>query len=189
MKRLVSVPGRARRALSEETTGFSLRVLALHAAGRCSPAGTGGRLRSLFYRSLGLEIGRGTIVFGPLEFAASGFRRENIRIGAHCFINNHVYMDASGPVTIGSGVSIGHHVVIITTDHQVGSSDFRAGARRILAVTIEDGAWIAAGVTLLPGVTVGRGAVVAAGAVVSRDVPPNTLVGGVPAKMIRPLES
>jgi maltose O-acetyltransferase len=54
-------------------------------------------------------------------------------------------------------------------------------------VSIEDGAWIAARVTILPGVTIGRGTVVAAGAVVTRDVPPNTLAAGVPARVKREL--
>jgi acetyltransferase-like isoleucine patch superfamily enzyme len=56
-------------------------------------------------------------------------------------------------------------------------------------ITIEDGVWIASRVTLLPGVTVGTGAVVAAGAVVRRDVPPHTLVGGVPSRVLRDLRT
>ncbi|NTU65300.1 MAG: hypothetical protein HGB05_18340 [Chloroflexi bacterium] len=64
-------------------------------------------------------------------------------------------------------------------------SDQRAGATFSAPVTIQDGTWLGARCIVLPGVTVGRGSVVGAGSVVTKDVPPNTLVGGVPAKVIR----
>jgi len=62
-----------------------------------------------------------------------------------------------------------------------------ASGSPLSTVSVEDGAWIAARVTVLPGVTIGRGSVVAAGAVVTRDVPPNCLVAGVPARVLREL--
>jgi maltose O-acetyltransferase len=176
------------RVLREETGGLPWRLWAANALGHCTPSGTGGRLRAALYRSLGLNIGSGVTIFGPITFASSSFRPKRIRIGAGCFINSHVYIDASAPVTLGAGVSVGHHVVIVTADHAIGPPEFRAGPLQPAPVTVEDGAWLGACVMLLPGVTVGHGAVVAAGAVVTKDVPPDTLVGGVPARPIRKLE-
>lgn len=71
----------------------------------------------------------------------------------------------------------------------MGSSERRAGAGWAKPIHIEDGCWIGARVTVLGGVRIGRGSVVAAGAVVTRDVPENCLVGGVPARLLRQLES
>lgn len=178
---------RWKRLLAEETGGFSLRRCCLRLLESLLPAGVGGRMRAGLYRSFGCRVGRGTILQGPLDFSVSS-RLENLRLGAHCFVNTHVFVDAAAPVTLGDGVSVGHHVVIITTDHAFGPPEFRAGTREARPVTIGAGAWIAAGVTLLPGVTVGAGVVVAAGATVTKDVPPNTLVGGLPAKFIRVLD-
>ena len=70
----------------------------------------------------------------------------------------------------------------------MGDPECRAGAHLARPIRIESGAWIGARSTILPGVTVGHGAVVAAGAVVTRDVEPNTLVAGVPARVLRSLE-
>ena len=151
------------------------------------PSGWGARMRVLIYRAFGMRIGNGTLISGPITFGTSHTKGINLHIGSRCFINSHVYIDNGAPVTIGDGVAIGHHVVIITTDHAIGSPDYRAGDITYKPVIIEDGAWIAARVTLLPGVTVGTGAVVASGAVVTRDVPPHTLTGGVPSKVIRTL--
>ncbi len=152
------------------------------------PPGAGARLRTRLYRAAGIAVGPGTLIAGPIQFGMTGDPRRNFRIGARCFVNSPLFVDAAAPVTLGDGVSVGHHSVFVTTDHAVGEADFRAGKIQVAPITVENGAWIAAGVTLLPGVTVGEGAVVAAGAVVTKDVPPHTLVGGVPAKLIRRLE-
>jgi maltose O-acetyltransferase len=179
---------RWQRILSEEMGGLSFRRGLLSMVERLWPVGFGGRLRAQLYRCFGCSIGRGTIFMGPIGFGV-GSRLENFRMGERCFINVSVFVDAAAPVILGDGVSIGHHVVIITTDHELGPSEHRAEAVCPRPVTICTGAWIAAGVTLLPGVTIGQGAVVAAGAVVTKDVPPDTLVGGIPAKFIRRIES
>ena len=171
-----------------ETLGLEPRLWLANLLPRALPTGAGGRLRALLYRALGIRVGPGTLFAGPLTLGGSPGFHQRLGFGADCFVNSHVYIDTGAPVTVGSGVSLGHHVVIVTTDHSVGPPQFRAGARKPVPVTIGDGVWIAAGVMLLPGVTVGAGAIVAAGAVVTRDVPPNTLVGGVPARVIRSLE-
>ena len=180
--------GKAAQVARDELRGFSLRRTILGALERFIPVGQGGRLRAHLYRCMGCRIGPGTIFQGSILLGA-GSRLENLKCGARCFVNSLIFVDAAGPVTLGDGVSLGHHVVIITTDHGFGPPEFRAGNILLKPVVIESGAWIAAGTTLLPGVTIGRGAVVAAGAVVTADVLPNTLVGGIPARLIRTLDT
>ena len=177
------------RVVREEMGGASVRLWLANVLPRLWMAGAGGRGRAAVYKVLGLQVGSGAIFAGSVTWAGGPGFHKRVRIGPRCFVNGHVYMEASGQITLGEGVSVGHHVIIITTDHAIGPPEFRAGARQVQSVTIEDGAWIAAGVTLLPGVTIGQGAVVAAGAVVTKDVPPNALVGGVPAKLIRMLNT
>jgi acetyltransferase-like isoleucine patch superfamily enzyme len=104
-------------------------------------------------------------------------------IGSSTFINSGVSICAQESVTIGKNCAIGNYTLIMDTDfHSVGDHTRTPDAR---PVVIEDDVWLAARVTVLKGVRIGRGAVVAAGAVVTKDVPPCTLVGGVPAKIIR----
>jgi acetyltransferase-like isoleucine patch superfamily enzyme len=83
-------------------------------------------------------------------------------------------------------VLIGPNVSIITSGHPLEPSQRRAGVTAV-PIVIERNVWIAAGATIIGGVTVGENSVVAAGAVVTRDVPANSLVAGVPAKVIRSL--
>lgn len=104
-------------------------------------------------------------------------------IGDKVFINGGVSIVAMSRVTIGRNCAIGNYTLIMDSDfHSVGDHTHYPGAKPIV---IEDDVWLAARVTVLKGVTIGRGAVVAAGAVVTRDVAPYTLVGGVPARLIR----
>jgi len=93
-----------------------------------------------------------------------------------------------GPLTIGNNVMMGPDVIIYTGNHRFDRLDIPMidqGNTEPRPVVIEDDVWIAARAIILPGVTIGRGAVVAAGAVVTKDVPPYTVVGGVPAKKIK----
>lgn len=108
---------------------------------------------------------------------------KNIRMGKRVFINSGCKFQDHGGITIGDDVLIGHNCVIATLNHVL---DPEHRADMIPApVIIGDKVWIGANVTILQGVTIGEGAVIAAGAVVVKDVPPRTIAGGVPAKIIK----
>ncbi len=89
---------------------------------------------------------------------------------------------------MGDRVHFGQGVTLLTMDHEIGPAEERCGRLMTAPIRIDEGVWIASHVTILPGVSVGRGAVVAAGSVVATDVAPDTLVGGIPARVIRNLE-
>lgn len=117
----------------------------------------------------------------------------HVAYGRHTSIVGWMYANTGltiiddSPVRIGSRVMFGPHVTISTAGHPV-HPDLRSDGRQFSApVTIEDDVWVGGDVSILPGVTIGRGSVVAAGAVVTGNVPPMTIVGGVPARVLRPI--
>ena len=111
---------------------------------------------------------------------------KNITIGKNVFINSGCCFQDHGGITLGDGALIGHNVVLATLNHDL---DPRKRGTTIPApIVVGNDVWIGANATILQGVTIGDGAVVAAGAVVSKDVAPNTVVGGVPAKLIKEIE-
>lgn len=108
---------------------------------------------------------------------------KNLEIGKNVFINSGCKFQDQGGITIGDGTLIGHNVVLATINHS-----FDPNHRSDMVsfpIHIGKRVWIGANATILPGVKIGDGAVIAAGAVVAKDVPENTIVGGVPAKKIR----
>ena len=105
-----------------------------------------------------------------------------IQIGAYSNINKRSLLDGrGGNLVIGNNVDIAQEVNIWTLEHDYNDPNYTAKGE---PVVIEDYVWIASRATILPGVHIGRGAVIAAGAVVTKNVPPMTIVGGVPAKVI-----
>ena len=142
------------------------------------------KIRPLAYRWIGFTVGKGVLILGNITFDAYGDLYSRLTIGNGCAINTPFYLNLSSPVKIGNRVGIGHHVNVMTDTHDIGPSYARLGPRRSWPVTIEDGAWICAGCIILPGVTIGRGSVVSAGSVVTRDVPPNAMVAGNPARVV-----
>lgn len=108
---------------------------------------------------------------------------KNITIGKNVFFNSGCRFQDQGGIVIGDGVLIGHNVVIATINHGLNPKEERKN--HYAPVVIGNHAWIGSNATILPGVTVGEWAVVAAGAVVTKDVDSYTVVGGVPAKVIK----
>ena len=108
---------------------------------------------------------------------------KNITIGKDVFINSGCHFQDQGGITIGDGSLIGHNVVLATINHDLAPS--RNRKNHYAPIKIGSHVWIGSNATVLPGVTVDDWAVVAAGAVVRKDVPASTVVGGVPAKILK----
>jgi maltose O-acetyltransferase len=140
-------------------------------------------LRRYLFQFSGIKVGLGTVIRGGSYICGSG-----LTTGLNCQINRGCYFDFTASIIFGDNVVIGHGVTFITAGHQIGDATRRAGAVMGCSITIEDGVWIGAHATILPGVLINRGAIVAAGAVVTKNVPPNCVVGGVPAKTIKLLD-
>lgn len=136
-------------------------------------------IRNLLSQITGSEIDESVAVFTPLYINYG----KHTKIGKNVFINfDCVFLDLGG-ITIEEGVLIAPKVSLLSEGHPINPTD-----RQSLVpgpIHIKRNAWIGAGATILPGVTIGENAVVAAGAVVSKDVPANTVVGGIPAKVIK----
>lgn len=128
---------------------------------------------------IGAKIDDTTTIFAPLYTNFGKF----IQLGKNVFINHGCSFLDMGGIIIEDNVLIGPKANLVTENHPLDPGDRRALITK--AITIKRNAWIGAGATILPGVTVGENAVVAAGAVVSKDVPDNVVMAGVPAKIVK----
>lgn len=108
---------------------------------------------------------------------------KNIHVGENVFINACCHFQDHGGVTLGDGCQIGHNVVFATLNH--GLAPEERASTHPAPIVLGKNVWVGSNATILQGVTIGDNAVVAAGAVVTKDVPANTIVGGVPAKFIK----
>jgi len=143
------------------------------------------RLRPLILRRAGLEFDENCFILGGLVV----LNTEKITFGRDCFINHGCLIDASAAVSVGHDVHLAAGVQLLTATHDVGTGDRRAGTPRAAPIRIGDGVWLGARVTVLAGVAIGDGAVVAAGAIVTNDLLKDRLYGGVPARLLRRLET
>ena len=140
---------------------------------------TAGELRALFGELTGERVDDSFGLFPPFY---TDFGR-NIRIGKNVFINSGGCFQDQGGIELGDGCLIGHQVVIATLNHDLDPR--KRGGMVPAPVRLGKNVWVGAHATILAGVTIGDNAVVAAGAVVTGDVPPDTVVGGVPARVIK----
>lgn len=139
-------------------------------------------VRQLFSRLTGTQVDASFWLLPPFY---TDFGR-NIKVGKNVFINHCCEFMDRGGITLEDKVLIGPKVNLITINHPVKPSERRA--TYCAPIIIRKNAWIGAAVSVMPGVTIGENSIVAANAVVTRDVPPNTIVGGVPAKVIKTIE-
>jgi acetyltransferase-like isoleucine patch superfamily enzyme len=139
-------------------------------------------IRDIFSRLIGSQVDATFALFPPF-FTDCG---KNIHVGKNVFFNSGCRFQDQGGITIGDRVLIGHNVVLATLNHHI---DPRKRSNMHPApIIIGNDVWIGANATVVPGVTIGDSAVIAAGAVVTKDVHPNVIVGGVPAKIIKKIE-
>lgn len=136
-------------------------------------------LRALMSQLVGYRVDDGFRLFPPV-YTDFG---KNIKIGKDVFVNSGCCFQDQGGVTLGDGCLVGHNVVFATLDHD--KRPGRRGDMTAAPIVVGKDVWIGAHATILKGVTIGDGAIVAAGAVVTRDVPPNTIAAGVPARVVK----
>lgn len=173
----------------------------------CMPGKLGLKLRGLWHRSRLKALGerphfdRGFVLTGAervslgahfsadVNSALHAHGGGSIAAGSRVNLNRNVLLDAAegGVIVLGDDIMIGPNVVLRASNHEHAdpSKPIRAQGHRPGKIVVEDGVWIAANAVLLPDVTVGAHSIVAAGAVVAKDVPPYSIVGGVPARVIR----
>ena len=139
------------------------------------------QVRERLSELIGTAVDSSTAIFPPFYTNFGRF----IELGKNVFINHDCSFLDMGGITVEDDVMIGPKVSLITENHPLDPTDRKTVLPK--AIVVKRNAWIGAAATILPGVTIGENAVVAAGSVVSRDVPPNTVVAGVPAKVVKTL--
>lgn len=143
------------------------------------------RWRPGLLRLGGVACGSGALIFGGLRIVGDG----EVAIASDVFINWDCYIDSVGGVEIRRGSRIGDHVRLLTTTHELGDAQRRAGRGVSAPVIIETGVWLGSGVTVMPGVTVASGCVIGATSTVTHSTDPNGLYVGVPARRVRELHA
>lgn len=138
-------------------------------------------IRLIMEKLTGREIDSSFCLFPPF-YTDCG---KNIKLGKNVFINSGCRFQDQGGITIDDGALIGHNAVLATLNHNPDPEK----RNNLLPAPIHIGkrVWLGANVTILPGVAIGENSIVAAGAVVSKSVEPNTVVGRVPAKILKKL--
>lgn len=135
--------------------------------------------RAILSEVFGYEVPATLRVFPPF-YTDFG---KNIHIGENVFINACCHFQDHGGVYIGDGCQIGHNVVFATLNHGIAPEDRQNTYPA--PIVLGRNVWVGSNSTILQGVTIGDNAIIAAGAVVTKDVPADTIVGGVPAKFIK----
>jgi maltose O-acetyltransferase len=132
--------------------------------------------------AIGFDIGEGTKIVAP--FYCLG----KVKIGKNCWIGKNFFVNGNGNVTIGDNCDIAPEVIFQTGGHKIGDKSRRAGEGLVFNQTVGDGCWIGGRVTIINNTNIGNSCVIGACALVNKDVPDNSLVVGVPAKIIKTLE-
>ncbi|WP_051133714.1 sugar O-acetyltransferase [Nocardia paucivorans] len=172
------------RADDPELVEQSLRAMDLMEAFNATPMRDAARRRSLLAELLG-AIGDATEIRPPLRVDYG----RHIRIGARTFVNFGLVALDVASITIGDDVQIGTNVQLLTPTHPLDPAQRRAKWEAAAPIVIADNVWLGSGAIILPGVTIGENTVVGAGSVVTRDLPPNVVAVGNPARVVRTLTS
>ena len=138
------------------------------------------KFRAFYCKRIATSVGRNVNIEKNAFFTPQLIIGDNSGVGINCEMN--------GPVTIGNDVMMAPEVVIYTSGHAYDSLDvpmWKQGSTEVKRVVIGNDVWIGRRVIIMPGVNIGDGSIIGAGAVVTKDVPPYSVVGGVPAKVLK----
>jgi len=181
-----SLRARLRQAWELEFSNLRWGLLCCGLLARLLPENRASGLRTHLVRAIGLRIGAGTRFFGmPRIQSTPGPLRPRLRIGSHCTIGVRVVLEFGEVITIGDRASLADGVVILTTTHQLGPKEHRAGALVRSPVVIGDDVVVGANAIILPGATIGDGARVLTNSVVNVNVASGVTVSGIPARPMR----
>lgn len=136
------------------------------------------KFRKLFCELMGVTIGKGSVLFRRIDILDPS----NLYIGNYTNVGWFSLLDSRGTIKIGNYVTIASYAKFVTGSHLIDSENFSAVFKPIV---VEDYVWIGTGAIILQGVRIGKGAVIAAGSVVTKDIPPYTVYGGIPARFIK----
>ena len=173
---------RLRRPLRPSTTSVMSRRWNLYVNDVAASAYVSQAARHRIYRRFGLDIR------SELVFAGCYFHTANIHIAPGAILNQNVHIENTARVEIGARTGLGLQTTVITSNHELASSQMRLGRWFQEPVMIGSGCWIGARCLILPGTKIGDGCLVAAGSVVRGALEPDGLYAGVPARRVRDLE-
>lgn len=170
-----------------EFSNFRWRLFVCSLLMRLLPEGRAVGLRTGLVRAIGLNVGPGTRFLGApkIQSNLAGPLGPRLKIGANCTIGPGVILEFGEALTIGDNVSLAKGVVILTTTHQLGPKEHRAGALVRTPVVIGNGVEIGADAIILPGTTIGDGVCVLPNSVVNTSVAAGLKVSGIPARPLR----
>ena len=149
----------------------------------CSSSWISNKLRSVLYKWGGVFLEEGVTIC-PKCFVGN----KDLHIGKGTFINYNVWFNTAGHIDIGNYCNIAFGVTFVTSTHEIGLSNRRAGKSSLKEITVGDGTWIGAKAIILPGVKIGKGVIIGAGAIVVKDCEDNCVYAGNPARLIKKLE-
>jgi maltose O-acetyltransferase len=144
-----------------------------------------GTTRASLLRKIGVSIGSNTEIGPGFHITAESGAKTRLVIGANCNIGPHAVLDVEERIEIGDNVEIGPHVMILTSSHELGGKEHRAGPVRRSPVKVGPKVVIGSRVIILPGVIIGTGAIVEDGSVVAKDVADGVRVRGNPAAPVK----
>jgi acetyltransferase-like isoleucine patch superfamily enzyme len=178
---------RLKNAWQIEFSGLRWRLMFCMLLARLLPSGRAFAWRAALMRTIGASIGAGTRISGmpKLQSQPSGSWKYRLKIGADCTIGSRVILEFGESLSIGDRTTLGDGAVVLTTTHQLGPREHRAGEVVRHPVVIGNDVVIGEDAIVLPGVTVGDGARVLPNSVVNGNVAPGITVSGVPARPLR----
>jgi maltose O-acetyltransferase len=183
---LASILPRLVRGASEELRGLVSRRLFADVASAL-PNRALARTRTALFRAAGVQVGAHSLIQGPMRITGNDNPCALLTIGDNVMITGGLHLDLGAPISIGDHVRIGHDVSLLTISHDTHDAWFRAGESFARRIEIGRGCWLASRCVVLPGVVLDRGCIVAAGAVVTKSFPKNSLIAGIPGRLVRDL--